>query len=65
VSNGRWFVIGKQKWTDPERFIEFLYPSAVPKEYLPEFRYFKIAINEVPIGELTRISNAIAPQFLH
>jgi predicted transposase/invertase (TIGR01784 family) len=54
---------GNQKWTAPERFSELLYPSAIPKEYLPEFRYFKIAINEIPKRELVKIRNAVSAIF--
>lgn len=35
----------------------------MPKKYLPEFRYFKIAINEIPKSELVKIRNAVATIF--
>jgi predicted transposase/invertase (TIGR01784 family) len=54
---------GDRKWDAPERFSELLYPSAVPREYLPEFRYFKIAVNEIPRRELVKIRNAVAAVF--
>jgi predicted transposase/invertase (TIGR01784 family) len=54
---------GDQKWTAPESFSELLIPSSIPKEYLPEFRYFKIAINEIPKRDLVKIRNAIAAVF--
>jgi hypothetical protein len=37
--------------------------SSVPKKYLPQFRYFKIAINEIPKRELIKIRNAVATIF--
>jgi len=54
---------GDAKWTAPERFSELLFPSAIPKEYIPEFRYFKIAINEIPKRELVKIRNAVSAVF--
>ena len=54
---------GNNTWNAPERFSELLNPSGIPKEYLPEFRYFKIAINEIPKRDLVRIRNAVAAVF--
>ena len=54
---------GNDQWTAPDRFSELLHPSAIPGEYLPEFRYFKIAINEIPKRDLVRIRNAVAAVF--
>jgi predicted transposase/invertase (TIGR01784 family) len=54
---------GDPKWTAPERFSELLYETGIPKEYLPEFRYFKIAINELPKRELVKIRNAVSAVF--
>jgi len=54
---------GDTKWTAPECFSELLYPSAIPKEYIPEFKYFKIAINEIPKRELVKIRNAVGAVF--
>ena len=54
---------GNEKWTAPEKFSELLYSSAIPKEYVPEFRYFKIAINEIPKRELVKIRNAVSAVF--
>lgn len=54
---------GDSQWTAPERFSELLYPSSIPKKYLPEFRYCKIAINEIPKRELVKIRNAVATVF--
>ena len=54
---------GDAKWTAPKRFSERLHTSAIPKQYLPEFRYFKIAINEIPKRELVKIRNAVSAVF--
>ncbi len=54
---------GNDKWTAPERFSELLHPSAIPEEYLPEFRYFKIAINEIPKRDLVKIRNSVSAVF--
>lgn len=54
---------GNATWDAPERFSELLNPSAIPKEYLPEFKYFKIAINEIPKRDLVKIRNAVSAFF--
>jgi predicted transposase/invertase (TIGR01784 family) len=54
---------GDPKWYAPERFSELLYKSSIPKEYLPEFRYFKIAINEISRRDLVRLRNAVSAVF--
>src|SRR5512133_1758745 len=54
---------GIEPWNAPERFSELLHHSALPKAYLPEFRYFKIAINEIPKRDLVKIRNAVAAIF--
>jgi hypothetical protein len=45
------------------RFSELVYASSIPKEYIPEFKYFKIAINEIPKRNLVKIRNAVAVAF--
>jgi len=54
---------GSEPWTAPEKFSDLLHDSAIPKAYLPEFRYFKIAINEIPKRDLVKIRNAVAAIF--
>jgi predicted transposase/invertase (TIGR01784 family) len=54
---------GDDPWTAPESFGKLLVKTAIPKKYLPEFRYYKIAINEIPKRELVRIRNAVAAVF--
>lgn len=54
---------GDQKWTAPTSFRALLHRSAVPAKYLPEFRYFKIAVNEIPKRELVKIRNAVSAAF--
>jgi len=54
---------GDAKWTAPERFSELLYKSDLPNEYIPEFRYFKIAINEIEKRDLVKIRNAVSTIF--
>lgn len=55
---------GHDTWSPPERFSELLNPSAISKEYLPEFRYYKIAINEIPKRDLVMIRNAVLLFFI-
>jgi predicted transposase/invertase (TIGR01784 family) len=54
---------GDDPWTAPESFRSLLVKSTLPKKYLPEFRYYKIAINEIPKRELVRIRNAVSAVF--
>jgi len=54
---------GDDKWTPPNSFRELLYPSTIPRKYLPNFRYFKIAVNEIPRRELVKIRNAVSAVF--
>jgi predicted transposase/invertase (TIGR01784 family) len=54
---------GDDPWTAPESFRSLLVKSTIPKKYLPEFRYYKIAINEIPKRDLVRIRSAIAAVF--
>lgn len=54
---------GSSQWTAPERMSELFHASSIPKEYIPEFKYFKIAINEIPKRELVKIRNAVAAVF--
>ena len=54
---------GDQPWTAPESFRELLAPSDIPEKYLPDFRYYKIAINEIPKRQLVKLRNALATVF--
>jgi predicted transposase/invertase (TIGR01784 family) len=54
---------GNATWDAPEMFSELLHKSSIPKEYLPEFKYFKIAINEISKRYLVKIRNAVATIF--
>jgi predicted transposase/invertase (TIGR01784 family) len=54
---------GDDTWNAPTSFSELLYPSSIPKKYIPEFTYFKIAINEIPRRDLVKIRNAVAAIF--
>lgn len=54
---------GSPEWTAPEQLSELFYPSSIPTEYIPEFKYFKIAINEIPKRELVKIRNAVSAVF--
>ena len=38
--------------------------SSVPKEFLPEFRYYKIAINEITKRDILRVRNAVSAVFI-
>jgi predicted transposase/invertase (TIGR01784 family) len=54
---------GNATWDAPERFSDLLHQSAIPKEFLPEFKYFKIAINEISKRDLVKIRNAVGAIF--
>ncbi|HEX2956911.1 MAG TPA: Rpn family recombination-promoting nuclease/putative transposase [Chitinispirillaceae bacterium] len=54
---------GNAKWDAPDKFSELLHKSSISKEYLPEFKYFKIAINEISKRDLVKIRNAVAAIF--
>jgi hypothetical protein len=54
---------GEPMWDAPERFSELVHKSSIPKEYIPEFRYFKIAINEIPRRDLVKLHNAASAVF--
>jgi predicted transposase/invertase (TIGR01784 family) len=54
---------GSESWTSPESFRDLLAPSDIPMKYLPEFRYYKIAINEIPKRHLVELRNAAAAVF--
>ena len=54
---------GDPEWYAPERFSELIHSSSVPKEYMPEFKYFKIAINEISKRDLVRLRNAASAVF--
>jgi predicted transposase/invertase (TIGR01784 family) len=54
---------GDNKWTAPIQFQKLIIPTSVPKKYLPDFRYYKIAVNEIPTERLCRIKNAVSAIF--
>ena len=54
---------GEPVWNAPEKLSDLLLDSSIPKEYLPEFRYHKIAINEIPKRDLVKLCNAVAAVF--
>ncbi|NLD91260.1 MAG: Rpn family recombination-promoting nuclease/putative transposase [Fibrobacter sp.] len=54
---------GDSEWDAPDRFSDLLHKSSIPKDFLPEFRYFKIAINEISKRDLVKIRNAVATIF--
>ena len=54
---------GDTKWNAPTSLRELFYKSSVPEKYIPDFSYFKIAINEIPKRELVKIRNAVSAIF--
>ncbi len=50
-------------WNAPEKLTDLFFDSPIPKDYFPEFRYFKIAINEIPKRDLVRLRNAVSAVF--
>jgi len=54
---------GDAKWTAPEN-IDQLIESAIPPEFIPHFRYFKISENEFSKEDLLKIKNAVGALFL-
>ena len=45
---------GELIWNAPEKLSDLLLDSPIPKEYQPEFKYSKIAINEIPKRDLVQ-----------
>jgi hypothetical protein len=41
---------GDKKWTAPTQFGDLLVTISIPNKYIPNFHYYKIAINEIPKG---------------
>jgi predicted transposase/invertase (TIGR01784 family) len=54
---------GDNKWTAPVQFQKLIIPTSIPKKYLPDFRYYKIAVNEIPTERLYQIKNAVSAIF--
>lgn len=54
---------GEPIWNAPEKLSDLFLDSSIPKEFLPEFRYYKIAINEIPKRDLLRLRNAVSAVF--
>jgi hypothetical protein len=54
---------GDNKWTAPVQFQKLIIPTSVPKKYLPDFQYYKIAVNEIPTERLYQIKNAVSAIF--
>jgi len=54
---------GELIWNAPEKLSDLLLESSIPKEFLPEFRYYKIAINEISKRDLLRLRNAVSAVF--
>jgi len=54
---------GEPKWNAPEKLSDLLLESSIPKEFLPEFRYYKIAINEIPKRDLVKLRNTVSAVF--
>ncbi|MBD3317096.1 MAG: hypothetical protein GF344_15015, partial [Chitinivibrionales bacterium] len=53
---------GEEKWTAPVSFRALVEPS-IPADYIPAFRYYKIAENEYSKRELVKIRNAVSALF--
>ena len=54
---------GEPIWNAPEKLSDLFLDSSVPKEFLPEFRYYKIAINEITKRDILRVRNAVSAVF--
>jgi predicted transposase/invertase (TIGR01784 family) len=54
---------GDNTWTAPVQFQKLIIPTSVPKKYLPDFQYYKIAVNEIPTERLYQIKNAVSAIF--
>ena len=53
---------GKKRWTAPEG-LSILIENTIPAEYMPSFRYYKIAENEFDKNFLKSLKNAVAALF--
>ncbi|MDO5575674.1 MAG: Rpn family recombination-promoting nuclease/putative transposase [Fibrobacter sp.] len=54
---------GNAKWTASDSLRDLFIKSVVPNKYIPDFHYFKIAINEIPKRDLVRIRSAVSTIF--
>jgi len=56
---------GDARWTAPVSFRDLLSrQGGIPEKYLPDFTYYKIAVNEIPKRTLVKIRNAVSAIFL-
>ncbi len=53
---------GDDKWTAPVEFSDCV-ENTIPKEYIPQFRYFPVLENEIPKTSLLKIKNALSAVF--
>jgi len=53
---------GDDKWTAPVEFSDCV-ENTLPKEYIPQFRYFPVLENEIPKTSLLKIKNALSAVF--
>jgi len=54
---------GDQRWTSPESFTDLVDPR-IQGEFIPQFRYYKIAENEFDPAYLASLHNLVAALFL-
>jgi hypothetical protein len=54
---------GDKQWSAPVQFRDLVAPSTMPGRYVPDFRYYKIAVNEISTERLAKIRNAVASIF--
>jgi len=54
---------GDARWTAPEQLSDLIDPR-IGTAFLPSFRYFKLAENEIPTATLERLNNLVAALFM-
>jgi hypothetical protein len=54
---------GDRQWSAPIQFRDLVAPSTMPGKYVPNFRYYKVAINEISKESLGKIRNAVSSIF--
>lgn len=53
---------GNDPWTAPDSFRRLAAPSEIPVKYLPEFSYYKIAINKISKRQLVELRDAVVTE---
>ncbi len=53
---------GKRKWKSPEALSDLI-QATIPPEYIPQFRYYKLAENEISMEKLEKMNSLVSLLF--